>query len=273
MTSLVERSRPPRMSSPTPPARRRSFSSTRLLDLGQHRRQDEGRRLRDLLATFVVPQLDEGRRMPTEEQIARMFSASRNAARTALQLLAREGLIARTVGRGTYAHPDPTLWRSTELVDHLLAMPSGERRSMRVIGFRIRDGVPEPMAGVLQPSASRLAVWEKVLFYDGQPGSLRTYYLPLRTEDELQPDDAAEDVYDVLGTRFGYRDLVADRIVRAIAADASAAELLRIDEGSPLLMITTIVRDASGSVVLVYDGRQRPDMVAVSMRAQHVTEE
>ncbi|HWH98430.1 MAG TPA: GntR family transcriptional regulator, partial [Pseudolysinimonas sp.] len=98
-------------------AQRREFSVSKILDLGQHRRQDEARRLRDLLARFIVPSLGPSRRIPSEEEIARQFHCSRNTARTALRMLAQEHMIERVVGVGTHGLKDPSIWRSDRMVD------------------------------------------------------------------------------------------------------------------------------------------------------------
>ena len=252
---------------------RRVFSSTNILDLGQHRRQDEARRLRDLLARFVIPFLSADRRMPDDEQIARQLHCSRNTARLAMQMLADEHLIERMAGVGTYAHTEPSVWRSDRLVDPFLVLSSAEKRGSRVIGWRVGPDIPDPMRAEVPATTDRLAIFEKVLFYDGRPGSLRTYYMPLRPDDEFTVQDAAHDIFEILEDRFGQGKLRAERRITALAADQSAAQLLEAAVGDPLLFIETVVRNASGAVVLSYYGRQRTDVVQVSLEPERLVDD
>jgi GntR family transcriptional regulator len=258
----------------TEPARRRTFAEDKILDLGRHRRQDEARRLRDLVSAFVLAGAESGQRLPSDEEIARTFSCTRNAARIALQLLVQENAVGRAAGQGTHARSRPATWRTDQLLDRLkidAAPPSGGEpdpgrdSDHMLIGWRETASVPAPMAAVFAPEASRMAVFERVIRYAGRPGSLRTYYLPLRPGDVFTRADAADDVFDVLERRFGHRPLSATRQISAVSAELSAAELLAVEPGAPLLFIETTVRAPGGEVVMLYHGRQRSDRVRVAL--------
>ncbi|GAA2234010.1 GntR family transcriptional regulator [Herbiconiux moechotypicola] len=245
--------------------RRRTFTDDKILDLGQHRRQDEARRLRDLVSAFVLSVTAGGERLPSDEEIAREFSCTRNTARIAMQMLVQENTIGRTAGQGTYAHSRPTTWRTDRLLDKLRIDPPPTDHDYVLIGWRETTAVPRSMATVFAPSVARMAVFERVVLYRGRPGSLRTYYLPLRPDDVFTPADANDDVLEILEGRFGHRPLSSTRQISAISADLSAAELLAVEVGTPLLFIETTVRDAAGDVVMVYHGRQRSDQVRVEL--------
>ncbi|WP_291055586.1 GntR family transcriptional regulator [Herbiconiux sp.] len=250
--------------------RRRSFTDDKMLDLGQHRRQDEARRLRDLVSAFVLAAADSGQRLPSDEEIAREFSCTRNTARIAMQMLVQENTIGRTAGQGTYAHSRPTTWRTDRLLDMLRIDPAPLEHDYLLIGWRETSAVPASMAAVFSPDTTRMAVFERVVLYRNRPGSLRTYYVPLRDEDDFTRSDANDDVLEILEGRFGHRPLSASRQISAISADLSAAELLSVDVGSPLLFIETTVRSAAGHVVMVYHGRQRSDQVRVELSPARV---
>ncbi|QEE60580.1 GntR family transcriptional regulator [Salinibacterium sp. dk2585] len=248
----------------------RVLAGDRILDLGQHRRQDEARRLRDLLAEYVVDSLEKDERLPSDEQVARQFHCSRNAARIALQMLADERLIDRTVGVGTYVMTDPSRWRTDHLVDSLVVRGGGALRWERLVGWRVTTTIPAAMRAEFDPEAERLAIFERVFSYNGKPGSLRTYHVPLRGNDVFEPADANGDIFEVLEGRFGHAGLRASRTISAIAADASAAEVLEVQVGTPLLLIETIVRAPAGDIVLSYSGRQRTDVVRIGLEPERV---
>jgi GntR family transcriptional regulator len=247
------------------PARRRSFTDDKILDLGQHRRQDEARRLRDLVSAFLLSSAAGGERLPSDEEIAREFSCTRNTARIAMQMLVQENTIGRTAGQGTYANARPLTWRTDRLLDQLKIDPPPIDHDYVLIGWRETSAVPTPMAASFDDSVDRMAVFERVILYKGRPGSLRTYYLPLRPGDVFDRADANDDVFDILESRFGHQNLTADRQISAISADLSAAELLSTEVGTPLLFIETTVREPGGTVVMLYHGRQRSDRVRVAL--------
>jgi GntR family transcriptional regulator len=250
---------------PAGPPRRRSFTEDKILDLGQHRRQDEARRLRDLVSAFVLSGATDGERLPSDEEIAREFSCTRNTARIAMQMLVQENTIGRTAGQGTYANPRPLTWRTDRLLDQLKIDPPPLEHDYVLIGWRETTAVPTPMAALFDEMVDRMAVFERVILYKGRPGSLRTYYLPLRPGDEFGQGDANDDVFEIIESRFGHESLTADRQISAISADLSAAELLATEVGTPLLFIETTVREPGGTVVMIYHGRQRSDQVRIAL--------
>jgi GntR family transcriptional regulator len=248
--------------------RRRTFSSTKMLNLGNDLLRDEARRLRDLLAYFVVPELGGTRRMPSEEQLARLFHTSRNSARAALRLLAADHSVQRVAGIGTYAREEPKRWRSDRLRDSP-SYPEFDSRTT-LLGWQVEYDVPEAMAQNFDPEVNRLTVFEKKQSYGAVPALLRTFFVPLRPQDSLGAEDAAEDLLGILEDRFEHRPLRAQRIINAIAADESAATQLEVPLGSPLLYIQTAVYGAEGSLVLLYFVRQRGEVVQLSVEPERL---
>src|SRR5690554_1752360 len=119
--------------------RRRTFTTTKMLNMGSDLLRDEARRLRDLLAYYVVPLARMEQRMPAEEDIARQFRASRNSARAAMKLLADDQAVRRIPGVGTYAGDAPTLWRSDRLRDvHTAAVET----TSTLLGWNVEYDIP-----------------------------------------------------------------------------------------------------------------------------------
>ncbi|MFC8193312.1 UTRA domain-containing protein [Cellulomonas sp. NPDC057328] len=248
--------------------RRRTFSTTKMLDLGDGLLRDEARRLRDLLQFFVVPNLDENRRVPAEEDLARRFHSSRNAARAALRLLATEHSIQRVAGMGTYARAEPKRWRSDRLRDSTSYPQFGALTTLG--GWHVHYGVPESMRDAFSPEANRLAIFEKRQTYADVPGVLRTFFVPLRPQDTLGADDAAEDLLGILEHRFGHAPVRADRVINAVPADESTAVHLEVAVGAPLLYIQTAVYAPDGSLVLLYFVRQRGEVMQLSVQPERM---
>ncbi|MCD2100253.1 GntR family transcriptional regulator [Rhodococcus rhodochrous] len=249
--------------------RRRTFTTTKMLHLENDLLRDEARRLRDLLSFYVVPRLDESRRMPSEDELAREFHCSRNSARAALKLLANEQSIQRVTGVGTYAREAPKRWRSDMLRDSP-SYKAEHAAESTLVGWHVEYETPVTMKDTFAADVSRLAVFEKRQTYQGVPGLLRTFFVPLRPQDTLGPEDASEDLLSILEDRFDHRPLRAERIITAIAADESAATQLEVPVGSPLLFIQTAVYGKDGSLVLLYFVRQRGEVVQLSVEPERV---
>lgn len=249
--------------------RRRTFASSKMLKLGDDLLRDEARRLRDLLAFHLVPLLADGRRLPTEDEIAREFRASRNSVRAALQLLASERAIRRVVGMGTYVDGEPRSWHPDRLSDSRATYPQLGSEIV-VLGWRVEYDIPRTLASSYSPDATRLAIFEKRHSIGGLPALLRTFFVPLRPQDSLGPDDAPDDLLGILEGRFGHNPLHADRIITAIAADKSTATQLEVASGSPLLHVQTAVYAPDGSLVLLYFIRQRSEVVQLSVAPERI---
>ncbi|MCL2884886.1 MAG: GntR family transcriptional regulator, partial [Oscillospiraceae bacterium] len=59
----------------------------------------------DLLGQIRSGQLKPGDKVPTEEQLSATYSVSRITSKKAVEMLAGEGLVTRTPGRGTFVAP------------------------------------------------------------------------------------------------------------------------------------------------------------------------
>src|SRR5712692_1933524 len=64
----------------------------------------------------------DGRRLPTEAELARAHGVSRQTVRRAYQELVAEGLVKRTAGRGTFSLPQGRYLRSFGSIEDLLAL-------------------------------------------------------------------------------------------------------------------------------------------------------
>jgi GntR family transcriptional regulator len=247
--------------------------TTASLHLSSHdRRRDEARRLRDLINTGLERSLGRPARLPDERLIAEGFGMSRNGVREALNLLAEEGRIERNVGAGSFARVVPARKPFDRIVDFSKAehdLPVDTSSS--AVGFRTLTSVPETMRQALGLSEGvSLAIFERVVWREGVPIELRTYFLPLCRGEEMTAADVQRDVYEVIEAGFGRLISGAHRAVSAVAADPSSAALLRVRPGSPLLFMESTLVDTEGRVVLVTYGRHRSDHVTVTFAAERI---
>ncbi|MDE1950697.1 MAG: GntR family transcriptional regulator, partial [Burkholderiales bacterium] len=127
-------------------------------------------RLRALAAGLEV-----GERLPSENELAQELAVSRFTVARALEELARDGLVVRRQGAGTFVAP-PALKRSAGAMQSFTraVRASGHESASRLLGFGPvpwRHGLP------FDRSESLVAV-QRLRLVDGAPGAWHAATLP-----------------------------------------------------------------------------------------------
>ncbi len=182
--------------------------------------------------------------IPSELDLAARFGVSQGTVRKAIDALAAENLVVRRQGKGTF-----------------VATHTEEKASMfRFLRIRRNDGHDEYPASRLldvrrakaSAEAARLLglkpaepviVIRRILEYTGEPVVLDEITLPAATFKGLTKARAEAyhgSMYSFFETQFGVRMLKASEKLRAIAADAASASLLKVAPGQPLLAVDRV---------------------------------
>jgi GntR family transcriptional regulator len=143
-------------------------------------RENDIRRLRDLLRFAVLRGAYAGGQLPSESEMMAAHGMSRATVREALALLRADGLIERTQGIGTHAVASTV---TTQLAEaHGAVSPAPESMFNRRLRPRVLDrsviSAPATVTGRLgaAPGASCLRL-EYVALLDDQPVGLATNYV------------------------------------------------------------------------------------------------
>ncbi|HLN61656.1 MAG TPA: GntR family transcriptional regulator [Symbiobacteriaceae bacterium] len=200
-----------------------------------------------VLESIESGQLKPGDRVPSERELTERFGVSRMTARQAVSELENQGYLYRIQGKGTYvAAPklDQPLvgltsfsqdMRRRGLEPGALVLSAHERPAGALVGRSL--GLTETTP-VYQVERLRLA--------GGEPMALETACLPVDLcPGLLETNLEHRSLYEVLRERFGLHLLKAAQRLEAVAASAREADLLRVHEGTPLLMLERVSRDAS----------------------------
>ncbi len=181
--------------------------------------------------------------IPSEPEMCDMFDISRTVVRQALKDLVNEGKLIREKGRGTFvAKP-----KSTEnLIQNLTglyetARARGDAIRTRVLRFdRIQP--PDYVAEKLDLGPGEdVIVLDRLRYINGEPRSLDITYLPYKLVPELLDDDlSTQSLYELIEDKYKLTIVSGHRTVEAIKADRRAAELLRLEPGEPVLLLTSV---------------------------------
>ncbi|NMG44018.1 UTRA domain-containing protein [Aromatoleum toluvorans] len=184
-----------------------------------------------------------GQVIPSEQELASRFSVSQGTVRKAIDEMAAENLLVRKQGKGTFvaSHNDPrALFRFLRLVpmDGDLAHP----QSVPMDCWRARAGQEASrMLGIEQ--GEPIIIVRRLLRFAQKPVVIDEIYLPGEifqglTLEVLQSWNGS--LYSLFEARFGLRMIRAQERIRAVGADRSTAEALRVAEGTPLLSVERV---------------------------------
>ncbi len=203
--------------------------------------------LRDLLLrNMEARHWRPGEALPSELELAARFGVSQGTVRKAIDALASDNMVVRRQGKGPY-----------------VATHTEEKASLfRFLRIRRSDGKDEYPASrlldvrrgkasadvvrllELKPGDAVLLV-RRVLEYAGEPAVLDDITLPAMLFKGLtraRLDAYRGSMYGFFETQFGVRMLRAQERVKAIAADAASAAILKVRTGEPLLAVERLTR-------------------------------
>jgi len=186
-----------------------------------------------------------GEAIPSEIELAARFKVSQGTVRKAIDALADENLVVRRQGKGTFVatHAEEKIqYRFLRLTPDSGEAGGTERRFIDCRRMR----APADIARALELKAGDTAVQvRRLLHFQGRPVVLDDIWLPGHLFKGLTAERLSEyqgPMYGLFETEFGVRMIRAEEQLRAVAADAAAAELLELEVGAPLLSVERLSR-------------------------------
>ncbi|MFI6458255.1 GntR family transcriptional regulator [Streptosporangium amethystogenes] len=203
---------------------------------------------RSLLA--LTKSLPAGSALPPERALAVRFETSRTTVRQALSELVVEGRLVRIQGKGTFV-AQPKVAQVLQLTSY-----TGD---LRTVGL-------EPDTKILDISyvtadeqlARRLAInaggrvlrIHRLRLASGEPMSIDTTHLSARRFPRLRRElEMHSSLYETLYNAYNVRLTDAEEIIETVLATPYDAQVLGVDAGLPLLLLTRHAFDADGNPV------------------------
>ncbi|WP_085316886.1 GntR family transcriptional regulator [Derxia lacustris] len=185
-----------------------------------------------------------GEVIPSEMELAVRFKVSQGTVRKAIDELAKENLVVRRQGKGTFvaSHNDEPRagFKFLRLVSDD-GQPIGTQSDILECK-RVR--APADIARQLDLKAGESMVQlRRLLTINDRPGVLDEIWLPAAMFRGLSADKLAGyrgPLYGLFEKEFGIRMVRADERLKAVAADAATAGLLKVSVGDPLLLIERV---------------------------------
>lgn len=179
-----------------------------------------------------------GAALPGEAALCAHYAASRGTLRQALAELARDGLIERHPGRGSFL-------RGPKIEGSVV----GSYRRFRIEGPPLDPGgkvlrlarrrAPAAVARILGLGDDRAVhVLERVRATRGMPVTLQTSYLPVALCPDLAKHDLAQrHLVDILQAEYGVSFVGAEEFIEPGIADTYVARELALEAGAPVFEI------------------------------------
>jgi GntR family transcriptional regulator len=195
-----------------------------------------------------------GQRLDTQRSLAREFGVTLMTLRQALDLLERDGLIARRHGLGTFvARPsiDYDILHLRALAGDLSAL--GEDVATRFVRSYAAAADRGVAAALEVREREGVFALERLRLVDGEPVSFQSSYLPAALGDEVSKADlAVTPLRQVLAFKLGIEITAARETVSAVSLERRAARELGCRPGIPAFRSDRVSVGADSRPV-VYD--------------------
>lgn len=203
-----------------------------------------------------------GGKIPGEMELCASYGVSRTVVRQALGELELHGFIVARKGKGTFV-TEPKINES--LAQKLTGfyqdmIERGLKPGTLVLHQRVIP-CPDSIAVHLQvPPGSDVIDINRVRSVEDAPIQLVNSFIPYDLCPQLATVDLTDrSLYQYLEEECGLRIVRGRRVIEAVAANELEAKLLRVERGSPLVMLDSVSYLADGRPIEYYHAVHRGD--------------
>lgn len=212
--------------------------------------------------------LRPGDQLPGEDELCAIFDVSRTTVRSALDILANDGVIRRVQGRGTFvAEPmftqqAPVLRSFTEEMHDKGLRPGA--RVLAVESVACGEWVAEKLC--LEPGEEVIRV-HRVRLADGEPMGIQTAYLPGSCCPALlsKGTELSDSLYSFLVRECGVALHSARDTYYAGTVDEEEARLLKVPPRSSAFVVERVTLSLEGTPVEYVRSVMRGDRYSISL--------
>ncbi|MGC2637441.1 MAG: GntR family transcriptional regulator [Acidobacteriaceae bacterium] len=226
--------------------------------LPRHTDEPAYRRIQEAIRLKITNgQLKPGNMVPSERELARMHRVSLMTARHALTELARNGIVERRHGAGTFVSPPRVQFN--KLLGYTEQMASlGLTAQSRIVASTIVTHESEIAARLGLPPTARIVRLERLRLAQNEAAALEVaYWSEKEFSDLLRKTLDGMSLFFALERDCGVALAYADEEIDVTDADPHMAGLLRIGRNTPLLRIRQLIFSTTGQATVYVTGFYR----------------
>jgi len=199
-----------------------------------------------ILQSLQAGEWKPGESIPSEMELAARFRVSQGTVRKAIDELAAENLVVRRQGKGTFVatHSEQHVrYRFLKLMPDSGDQGSEGPAQRDVLDCRRARASADVARALSLRSGDTVVQVRRILSFGGVPTILEDLWLPGNAFKGLNAEQMATyrgPTYAMFEVEFGVRMVRAEEKIRAVAADAQQAELLKVALGTPLLSVERV---------------------------------
>ncbi len=210
-----------------------------------------------------------GEKIPSEQELCKMFDVSRNTVRKAISDLIEEGILYIEHGKGTFVphktfnHPSERLLGFTEEMKRKKVSPGSKILEMKEIK------TPPCIKDILK--ADRVLRLKRLRFANEKPIAIEDSYLPSdKFPDLFENFTEKSSLYETLKKRFGVQPYYAAESIEADLPSEKEASLLKIATNKPVLRIERRTFVKSGEIIEFVRAVYRADIYRITLNLRRI---
>lgn len=215
----------------------------------------------DLLSKINSGQLGANARLPSENELCRIYSVGRNTVRRAISELVNDGILRTVPGVGTFV-VDTRLDKTAE---YLFGFSQEMGLLGKVVSSRLLEAALIPADTFLSRRlqiqlGAEVVFLNRVRLMDGEPTAIERSYIPhALCPGILDYDFSKNSLYEILSTVYDKRPDHAEQVIEASLATQEVSELLGLTPPAVVFVFRRETRMANGQVIEYVDSELRAD--------------
>lgn len=208
----------------------------------------------------------EGDKFPSDTELVKKYDVSRGTIREALKILFQRGLLVRKQGKGSFITYSKIEQDAKRLMGFTELMKShGKEPSAKILEITTKIPSRRIQSLLHLTEDDKVVKIQRLRFGDKEPLIVeRSYFSFDLFKDLLKFDFEKESIYHLLYNNTDIRLGEAKQTIEAIAAGQRENELLKVEHGTPLLLIKRIIKTMRGKYFQYSEDVYRSDKLVFS---------
>lgn len=192
---------------------------------------------------------NSNKKLPTEEELMKRFSVSKNTIRKAIEILVSKGYIYRVQGSGVFLREFSKLGCVDMKDMHgLTKQYSNEKLESKILEFSLISAHEELANKMKCEIGTKVYYVKRVRYLNGEPLEIEESYYNKEVIPYLNEEICTRSVFNYITDDLKLKIGFADRIISCEKLNKEEAQLLNLNKDDPTLVLNNTVFLSSGIV-------------------------